>query len=224
MSENTVSKVTELRAVKAQADQHKVHSGAKLSYDQYSDLLKSAAQAYDATFATRAKTPTRKVYHSDLHPDDGDTFLDPDELYGIDSDIHFISANTHRRLSANNTQRLTQVKWRALSKDGQTTWDMLIDDNKHKILEFHNPASRSPCAGTRSVNLHEISAYDYLQTAGPDRPTETEYHAVDAGRVGETAHSSHDGDEGILANRTKSGRAKPRDRSLSFNTDTHLKP
>jgi hypothetical protein len=51
MLENTVGKVTELRAVKAQADQHKVHSGAKLSYDQYSDLLKSVVQAYDATFA-----------------------------------------------------------------------------------------------------------------------------------------------------------------------------
>jgi hypothetical protein len=74
------------------------------------------------------------------------------------------------------------------------------------------------------VNLHEISAYDYLQAPGPDRPTETEYHAVDTGRVGETAHSSHDDDEGILANLTKSGRAKPRDRNLPFNADTHLKP
>jgi hypothetical protein len=130
MLENTVGKVTELRAVKAQADQHKVHSGAKLSYDQYSDLLKSAAQAYDAIFATRSKAPARKVYHSNMQPDNDEPFYDAEDTYDIDSNIQLLSANAHRHLLANNSQQLTRTQWRGLSKEGQTTWDTLTDDDK----------------------------------------------------------------------------------------------
>jgi hypothetical protein len=139
MLENTVGKVTELRAVKAQADQHKVHSGAKLLYGQYFNLLKSAAQAHDATFAARSKAPARKVYHSNMQPGNDDSFYDAEDTYDIDSDIQLLSANAHWHLLANNSQRLTRTQWRGLSKDGQTTWDTLTDDDKHKILEFHQP-------------------------------------------------------------------------------------
>jgi hypothetical protein len=140
MLENTVRKVTKLRAVKAQADQYKVYSGAKLSYDQYSDLLKSTAQAYDATFATRSKAPARKVYHSNMQPDNDEPFYDAKDTYDIDSNIQLLlSANAHRHLLVSNSQRLTRTQWRGLSKEGQTTWDTLTDDDKHKILEFHQP-------------------------------------------------------------------------------------
>jgi hypothetical protein len=55
--------------------------------DQYSDLLKLAAQACDATFAAQTKTPTWKAYHSNVHADNFDAFYDADDTCDIDSDI-----------------------------------------------------------------------------------------------------------------------------------------
>jgi hypothetical protein len=74
-----------------------------------------------------------------MQPDDGDSFYDAEDTYDIDSDIHLLSANAHWRLLVHNLQRLTRNQWRGLSKEGQTTWDTLTDEDKHKILEFHQP-------------------------------------------------------------------------------------
>jgi hypothetical protein len=51
--QNAVRPVQELRAVKTQADQHKTQAGKELTYDQYVNLLLSAASAYDAQFAPK---------------------------------------------------------------------------------------------------------------------------------------------------------------------------
>ena len=52
MLENAVASVAHLRAIKDQADQHSEHSGEVLSYEQYSNLLLSAATNYDMTFSS----------------------------------------------------------------------------------------------------------------------------------------------------------------------------
>ena len=47
MLENAVHPLPDLWAVKAQADQHKVQTGKTLTFNQYSELLQSAANTYD---------------------------------------------------------------------------------------------------------------------------------------------------------------------------------
>jgi hypothetical protein len=54
MLENAVATISELRAIKAQSDQHKTHTRKALTFEQYPALLISATTTYDATFATRA--------------------------------------------------------------------------------------------------------------------------------------------------------------------------
>ncbi len=53
MLQNAVHPVTALRAIKDQADQHKTHSGITLTYEQYCNLLLSAASNYDASYAPK---------------------------------------------------------------------------------------------------------------------------------------------------------------------------
>jgi hypothetical protein len=50
MLENAVQPLDELRAIKIQADQHKTQNGIDLTYDQYVELLMSAASNYDTQF------------------------------------------------------------------------------------------------------------------------------------------------------------------------------
>jgi len=53
MLQNAVHPVTALRAIKDQADQHKTHSGITITYEQYCNLLLSAASNYDASYASK---------------------------------------------------------------------------------------------------------------------------------------------------------------------------
>jgi hypothetical protein len=50
MLENAVTKISELRSVKAQADQHRTQTGKTLTYHQYCLPVLSAAQQYDGQF------------------------------------------------------------------------------------------------------------------------------------------------------------------------------
>jgi hypothetical protein len=75
MLQNAVHPVQELRAVKTQADQHKPQTEKELTYDQYVNLLLSAASAYDAQFAPKthsaARAPCRDVYSQDITESSG---------------------------------------------------------------------------------------------------------------------------------------------------------
>jgi len=53
MLQNAVHPVMDLRNVKNQADQIKTQSGTELTYEQYCNLLLSAASAYDVSFAAK---------------------------------------------------------------------------------------------------------------------------------------------------------------------------
>jgi hypothetical protein len=56
MLENAVQPLEELRAIKIQADQHKTQSGVDLTYDQYVNLLTSAASNYDTQFQPKERS------------------------------------------------------------------------------------------------------------------------------------------------------------------------
>jgi hypothetical protein len=89
MLQNAVHPVQELRAVKTQADQHKTQTEKELTYDQYVNLLLSAASAYDAQFAPKthfaARAPRRAVYSHDFTAsnEDNDPGYDIDSALGI---------------------------------------------------------------------------------------------------------------------------------------------
>jgi hypothetical protein len=91
MLQNAVHPVQELRAVKTQADQHKTQTGKELTYDQYVNLLLSAASpAYDAQFAPKthfaARAPRRAVYSHDItESSDGN-----DPAYNIDCALSIV--------------------------------------------------------------------------------------------------------------------------------------
>jgi hypothetical protein len=93
MLENAVHPVTELRQVKNTADLEKTKTGKSLSYDEYLNLLLSAAAAHDNQFA--AKKNKRQVFIHD-HYEHNDTD-DADETYDIDAPVSLLLANATDR-------------------------------------------------------------------------------------------------------------------------------
>ena len=133
MLENAVHPIAELRAVKAQADQLKTHTGKGLSYEEYCSLLLSAAQQYDKQFFTpAARPPRRQVYeYQTMGSIDSDVFYDG-ESFDIDSHIDVIEAYATDFRSG---PRLTRNQWHRLPDSAKKTWDMLTPDAKSIILE-----------------------------------------------------------------------------------------
>ena len=85
--ENAVHPIGELRAVKTQAAQHKTQTGKDLTYEQYSSLLKSAAQQYDRDLLKPVtRSAKRHIYEHEFLAPDTDHPSD-DELFNIDSDV-----------------------------------------------------------------------------------------------------------------------------------------
>jgi hypothetical protein len=74
MLENAVASVAPLRAIKDQHDQHFSHSGQELSYEQYSNLLLSAATNYGIQFSSSTTQSSRKVYVTES--DNSNSFRD----------------------------------------------------------------------------------------------------------------------------------------------------
>src|SRR5512133_2585398 len=94
MLENAVHPIDALRAIKIQADQHKVHTGAALDYSQYTTLLLSAAQQHDKLLMqSPALCPCHHVYDHELFKnEDIENAYEAYSHYTIDSPILTISA------------------------------------------------------------------------------------------------------------------------------------
>jgi hypothetical protein len=166
MLENSISKLTELRSVKAQADQHHTQTGKSLTYQQYCQLLLSAAQQHDAQFEPTApdhKSRSRQVYSHDITCPSYEAYThDTDRGY----DSHDIDSNVQDLIEVNQTSfvrgpRLRRNQWDrlALIPKAQETWDSLSAEAKKIILE-PMPGGPPP---PQQANLHDISAFDYIQ-------------------------------------------------------------
>jgi hypothetical protein len=142
--ENAVTQISELRQVKNQAAQHQAQTGKALSYEQYCNLLQSAAQTYNGQFvkpATASKPrhvyshefeQPRHVYSHEFEPPGEAVDDEEDVFYDIDSDIAVVQANAHqfpRGPSLNGDQ------WHRLPKAAQTRWDEFSPEDKAIILE-----------------------------------------------------------------------------------------
>ena len=95
--ENVVSSHNELRMIKAQADQLKSLNGSVLIYTQYSILLQSSVNTYDASLSGNTKKHTMSVHTSEQShsTERADNHNNDDTPYDIDSPIDMIQANIH---------------------------------------------------------------------------------------------------------------------------------
>ena len=139
-----VESIRELRNVVDQADQHKTHTGNELSYDQYCDLLISAANAYDDLLKFRAsKGPTRSIYKNDIM-DDVDQYQDcddyqTDEIFNIDTPIDVVQLFTTEyknfRKPTDPTTRLSPESWGELDQRNRKIWNQMDPAAKRTILD-----------------------------------------------------------------------------------------
>ena len=149
MLENAVHPINELRAVKIQADQQKVHTKQDLTYEEYCALLLSAAQQHDQKLTrASAKAPKRHIYAHDVIDDayeDGESFVDT-STYDIDCPVDTIEVNATNFFKG---PRLTSEQWHKLPDDAKKIWDMLSQEAKAIILRPPSSSTSYPNNGWR---------------------------------------------------------------------------
>jgi hypothetical protein len=179
--QTAVHPLQELRQVKASAELPKAHHVKDIDYEGYVSLLLSAASDYDSKHViNKAK---RQVYQHDVIEYEEETYNDAD-TFDIDTPVETIQAfvsNFRSKPNANGMPdrvRMPKDKWFSLDQKTKDLWDQIDDRQKSIILGYMQPPSPSSLfnKGTkkppnhskfppprRNVNLHEVSAYDFLQ-------------------------------------------------------------
>jgi hypothetical protein len=146
-------------------------------------LLISATTTYDATFSTRPnkKGVTRQVYSHYI-------FSPPPYDFTIDSTVPDFNSIENLCLEINQTSRgnnstaqLSLQQWRQLTPEAQTTWDLLDHTAKRTILEkrMNYSNNHKPGLKTHSANLHDISAYEYINSNLRDQHLGNEPNTTD---------------------------------------------
>jgi hypothetical protein len=133
----------------------------------------SAAVTYNEAY--KPKLAKRLAYAHD-HNDAQDNFDmdDPKDYYGIDVSVHELQAYAHNRMSRpkpnrsgrehDQRTRMPFDRWSKLSIEERALWDQLGETAKAMILGSSAPkTAQTPASTKRHMNLHEISAYEYLQ-------------------------------------------------------------
>jgi len=164
MLQNAVHPLQELQQVKNQAHQLQAFHGKPMSYESYCNLLLSAVSNYDAQYAHKSRSdclgaePTKRaVYLHDLQ-DSFEDFSD-DNPYNLDSSVVDLQANLHDQQvkSFGKAPHLSGQQWKSLDPDARATWDLLSNEAKAIILGARKVIN------WRTANLHEISAFDFIQ-------------------------------------------------------------
>ena len=178
------------QVIKTQAAQLKTQTGPYITYENYSDLLKSAALQHDKITAPgTGRSASRNAYQSLTHPSAGEDFASTrmDKGYDIDLPVATILANAASTLPpdpgedtlimAHAAAHVPDHLWNKLSPNGKCAWvkvppderdiDILLRNVESNVTSpsngtstgpHHSPSGRS----TRSANLHEISAFDFI--------------------------------------------------------------
>ena len=230
--QNTVAGVDDLNQVKLRSAHDVAHGQRALDYEQYKTLLLSAATTYDAKRGLSRSRPARKVQEHALH--DAAMEPEPDEAsaneafdtynvnahasrrFNIDTDILDLQAHAARSrptATTNRAPRMSREQWYSLTPDEQALWDQFSDASKHVILGHptKNPSGTvpAPAPPPRRVNLHDISAADYLQLLSVHQhfasPTSAESAEQDdfQDAVDSTDDLAPDPDQALLAMATK---------------------
>jgi hypothetical protein len=184
MLENCVAAVPELRNIKTAADMEKTRTGRSLTYDEYANLLMSAATSYDRQFKGK---PKRMVYMHDLGYDqsyDHEDIQDGEDYFDIDSPVSTIQAfaaqrrfqrgkpspRTPARQDTLRTrpQRLQKEKWYQLSDEAKQTWDMLSEQDKAIIIG----TTSTPVRHVHNHTIYQDESEEF-QDASDGTPAET---------------------------------------------------
>jgi len=159
MLENAVAPIQELRQVKNNADMERSKTGKSLTFDQYSNLLLSAASAYDNQFKT--KREKRQVFNSYIIDDDYGSDDDADG-YDIDAPVTVIQANAHdRRFKASFKPAARRInmprdRWMSLSDKERQVWDQLGDNAKATILGISGSQQQQPSGHSKPPAPHNV--------------------------------------------------------------------
>jgi hypothetical protein len=194
MLQNAVHGIDELRQVKNTADLMSTNSGLPLGYESYCSLLLAAAVSHDEQY--KPKKTKRQVFYHDMNHDDNENISDPDP-FDIDYPVSSIQAfatnfrNRHPPKPTAPKVRMSAEKWHNLDENSKAIWDRLDDKAKATILGYNNdqqppmnrrfPTSNHPTTPRpfmkTQVNLHEISAYDFIVANVHDvQINQEEYH------------------------------------------------
>ena len=149
--ENTVASLQSLCATKDQAGQLQTHNGDVLEYDQYLNLLLSAANNHDNQFTpasskTSRRTCNAEIDKSDFYPDSEYRVKD-DAEYDINASAATLLANLSNRSVGNSASCIPSADYRLLTPEAKVLWGMLPNDMKAVILKGrdNNINSYSDC-------------------------------------------------------------------------------
>ena len=131
--QNAVADMDCLRAVKDNEDQAIARGGAKLDYDNYAELVLSAATNHDIHLAPKNKMipSNRGVYHTDIVDNVNDS-------YDIDSSVNMIQVNFAR------TSSMPKNRWDSLPPKIKELWDTIDEESKGVILGNIDPTTKEP--------------------------------------------------------------------------------
>ena len=96
MLQNAIYPIEELRSVRKVMEMDRTKSGGTLTFDQYSQLLKSAAIDYDSQFE---KKSTKKYLHTYNHEIDYGLNYEQDsdlEVYDLDTPVRVVQVHVHQ--------------------------------------------------------------------------------------------------------------------------------
>ena len=223
MLENAVHPITELRQVKNNADLQKTNTGKALTYDEYLNLLLSAAAAYDNQFAAKTKAK-RHIFTHDQY--DTTESYEVDESYDIDVPVSSLLANAtehHNKKQVkfgNRAVHMPRDKWYNLDSKNKEIWDKLDDKAKSIILGYNNTVGTNKPSSIHQqsnykpktsfqrhqANLHELTAYDFLQAFIHETDTSNDDNTGDTNNDIEIPPSTVDTNEQdtMLVNAAKS--------------------
>jgi hypothetical protein len=223
MLENAVHPIAELRQVKNNADLQRTNTGKTLTYDDYLNLLLSAAAAYDNQFAAKTKAK-RHVFTHDQY--EGAESYEVDESYDIDVPVSLLLANATERHQkkqvkfGNRAVHMPRDKWYNLDSKNKEIWDKLDDKAKSIILGYDNTNGTNKSSSSHQqsnykpktsfqrhqANLHELTAYDLLQAFIHETDTSNDDNKGDSGNEIEIAQNTVDTNDQdtMLVNAAKS--------------------
>ena len=248
MLENAVQAVPELRNVKVTTNALEAQNGGSpLDFVAYLTLLKDAATNYDDARGKNKPNPRRALLHNFMTVDDGESTRDESQEYDLDTPASIVQAHVHDRQfngpkfsSGQHRVSMPKERWLQLKDEARAKWDTFEQSEKAVILGIgqsspsHKPYQK-PVSATRKINLHEISAYDFLNLeddATQEFSTDdTDAHNIDHDHDNDTSPESQSGSSLLINAATTKAKLPPGDlrrvmspssaRKVGFKVDFH---
>ena len=223
MLQTAVHPLQELRQVKVTAELLKVHHGKDIDYDAYVTLLVSTASDYDSKNVINKSK--RQVYQHDLVEQEDYEYINDTTQFDIDTPVDTIQAfasNFRPRPPRNGMSdrvRMPKDKWFSLDQKTKDLWDQIDDKQKSIILGYEKPTSppyssngkpsnRSPFPlPRRNINLHDMSAYDFLQAHVHERQIQDDQDEAPNDPPDTVEHDQPESNDTLLIHAAKGSRS-----------------